>query len=69
MGKFTDADLTAIAKHLCDSEWTFGYDERVRAARAIAYLRHYKDELMKIAAMLGEPNDPFAAWEKLNRAP
>jgi hypothetical protein len=25
----------------------------------------YRDELMKIAADLGEPNDPFAAWERV----
>lgn len=28
-------------------------------------LENYKDELMKIAADLGEPDDPFAAWESI----
>lgn len=26
----------------------------------------YRDELLKIAADMGEPNDPFAAWERLS---
>lgn len=29
----------------------------------------YRDELMKIATDLGEPNDPFAAWERLHARP
>lgn len=67
--RFSDTDLTATAKHLRDSQWSFGYDERVRAANMIDDLRHYKDELIKISAALGEPNDPFAAWERLNNRP
>ncbi|MGV1803761.1 hypothetical protein ACQZ6A_18000 [Agrobacterium vitis] len=34
-------------------------------SRKYASLAGYRDELLKIAAEVGEPGDPFAAWESI----
>lgn len=39
---------------------------RTEVADEVAKLQGYKDELLKIAAMVGEPEDPFAAWESID---
>jgi hypothetical protein len=45
-----------------DGVWVFIDDH----ARAVTALLPYRDELMKIAEDVGEPNDPFAAWEVID---
>lgn len=42
---------------------TAGELERLTAE--VARLQPYHDELLKIAETLGEPDDPFAAWESI----
>jgi hypothetical protein len=63
----------ALAKSLRDQSamvargWTVHADASLlsKAATEIERLGPYEDELRKIADDLGEPDDPFAAWESI----
>ena len=43
----------------------FSFDDAEALAEELDALHGYRNELLKIAADLGEPDDPFAAWEAL----